>query len=55
MQATRRVVLGLRIGLALALMSMLGAAGARAEDKLLAEAIDYTGTFIISAPRSRDW
>ena len=46
MQATRRVVLGLRIGLALALMSMLGATGARAEDKLLAEAVDFTGTFI---------
>ena len=46
MQATRSVVLGLRIGLALALMSMLGATGARAEDKLLAEAVDFTGTFI---------
>ena len=46
MQAARRVVLGLRIGLALALMSMLGATGARAEDKLLAEAVDFTGTFI---------
>jgi hypothetical protein len=29
-----------------ALMSMLDATGARAEDKLLAEAVDFTGTFI---------
>ena len=46
MQASRRVGWGLRTGLALALISALGTASARAEDKLLAEAVDFTGTFI---------
>jgi serine-type D-Ala-D-Ala carboxypeptidase/endopeptidase len=46
MRASRRVVVGLQIGLALAFTSMLAVPGARAEDKLLAEAVDFTGTFI---------
>lgn len=35
-----------RVGLALIFASMLGATSVRAEDKLLAEAVDFTGTFI---------
>ena len=43
--------LTMRTGLALAFIamlgiSMLGAPSARAEDKLLAEAVDFAGTFI---------
>lgn len=43
MQATRRVVF---IGLALACFSMLGAPSARAEDKLLTETVDFTGSIL---------
>ena len=46
MRASRRVAVGLQIGLALAFTSTLAVPGARAEDKLLAEAVDFTGTFI---------
>jgi serine-type D-Ala-D-Ala carboxypeptidase/endopeptidase len=35
-----------RTGLALIVVTILGATHARAEDKLLAEAVDFTGTFI---------
>jgi serine-type D-Ala-D-Ala carboxypeptidase/endopeptidase len=46
MQATRRGDFAFRIGLALAFLSTLCAVSARAEDKLLPEAVDFTGTFI---------
>ena len=46
MQATRRGGFVFQIGIALALVSTLGAVGARAEDKLLAETVDFTGTVI---------
>jgi hypothetical protein len=46
MRATKSGDVVFRIGLAFVFASMLGATGARAEDKLLAEAVDFTGTFI---------
>ena len=46
MEATRLGDFLFRIGLALIVVSTLGVAEARAEDKLLAETVDFTGTFI---------
>jgi D-alanyl-D-alanine-carboxypeptidase/D-alanyl-D-alanine-endopeptidase len=46
MQATRLGDFVFRTVLALSILSTLGATDARAEDKLLAEAVDFTGTFI---------
>jgi D-alanyl-D-alanine-carboxypeptidase/D-alanyl-D-alanine-endopeptidase len=46
MRPTRLGDFVFRTGLALTLVSMLGAAEARAEDKLLAETVDFTGTII---------
>ncbi len=46
MRATKSGNVVFRIGLAFVFASMLGATGARAENKLLAEAVDFTGTFI---------
>jgi D-alanyl-D-alanine-carboxypeptidase/D-alanyl-D-alanine-endopeptidase len=46
MQATRRGNFVFRIGIALAFLSTLGAPDARAEDKLLAETVDFAGTVI---------
>ncbi len=46
MQATRLGDFVFRTVLALSILSTLGATDARAEDKLLAEAVDFAGTFI---------
>jgi D-alanyl-D-alanine-carboxypeptidase/D-alanyl-D-alanine-endopeptidase len=46
MRATRLADCIFRIAVALAFASALGATHARAEDKLLAEAVDFAGTFI---------
>jgi hypothetical protein len=46
MRARRLGGLVLRTGLVLAVVLATAPVGARAEDKLLAEAVDFTGTFI---------
>lgn len=46
MRATKSGDFVLRTGLALVFASTLGTASVHAEDKLLAEAVDFTGTFI---------
>jgi D-alanyl-D-alanine-carboxypeptidase/D-alanyl-D-alanine-endopeptidase len=46
MRTTKFGVGVFRVGLALIFASTLGATSVRAEDKLLAEAVDFTGTFI---------
>lgn len=46
MQASRHVLRVLRTGLALASIAAFGATGARAEDKLLAETIEFSGAVL---------
>jgi hypothetical protein len=46
MRLTQLGDLAVRTALALIVMTAIGSAPARAEDKLLAETIDFTGTFI---------